>query len=356
MLIYRAWLYSKDEEQQEQEQERQEEEIETEEDGSAEEDENGDEAPVETDENVEDKASVPMLKSSGIFRNVDHNKKLYQVWYNSLNEVTSEMIHSINNDYDDPMKSEFSERWTGCNSREELDYMLKYGWPEGVKKAQELGGSMQTPRLKNIRRIKKKTDFGDHVDMQMIYSGQLDVAWQKSQREASPNQTGNAITLLVNIDENSGVCAEEMFWAGAVAIRLIDMLVTTGRNVRVLAYQKGARCYINGYGSEAIYVVKEYQESLDIGKLMVILGLAGFFRKYGFYSILSAPFKVASGLGRSNNYYIPQLLLDREPKANIIKVKKAYNKEEAEIFLNEFATNIEKNITTLTNENEVETY
>lgn len=361
MLIYRAWPYSsKEEECQQEEQTPQELELENE-------DEEDDKEPIEVDgdeEEEEDKeAPTPKVKSlevdpeSKIYRNVDHDKKLYQVWYNSLEEVTSEKMHKVNKFFGDPMtENNYSQRWTGCNSREELDNMLRSGWPEGVKKAEELGGSLQVPRLRNIRRLKKRSDFGDHVDMQMIYSGQLDIAWQKSQRENSPNKTGNAITLLVNIDENCSVSAEEMFWSGAVAIRLIDMLIQTGRNIRILAFQKGRRTYENNYGQESIYVVKEYTEQLDIGKLMVILGLAGFFRKYGFVSILSAPYKVNYGLGCADHSGIPHLLADREPLANIIYVKKAYDKEDAERLLTEFATNLEESIINLTKDNEVETY
>lgn len=283
-----------------------------------------------------------------IYRNTDKETSVYQVWYESLEDVLSEQISDANKDNSDsPSNKSFSMSWDGCKSLEELRDMLKFGWKEGVQKAEELEGSLKVPRLKNIRRVKKRSDFGDHVDMQMIYSGQLDLAWQKSQRENSPNQTGNAITLLVSIDENCSKSSDEMFWSGAVAIRLIDMLILTGRSVRVLAYQKANGCYTNSYGHEAIYVAKEYMEQLDVNKLMVILGLSGFFRTYGFLSILSSEFKAAWGLGRSYKA-LPKLLTDREPLENIIRVKKAYSKEDAQEVVNEFAINLEENINKLT--------
>ena len=83
---------------------------------------------------------------------------------------------------------------------------IREGWPEGVKMANEIKeelGNVELPSAPCIKRKRRRGDFGEEVDMQKVYSGQLDTAWTQIQKA---DTYGNPIITIRSQTNGSCMC------------------------------------------------------------------------------------------------------------------------------------------------------
>ena len=273
-----------------------------------------------------------------IYRNIDQSKRRYQAWYTSLAELLSETpqesnLRLIGEGVVDPTR--LPKNRYGVGSAKELDQLILNGWHEGVGIADRLTVELETPRLKNVRRVKRRGDFGDSIDMQAVYGGSIDRAWETTRREISISESGSAITLAVELSCSWNYMAHELYWTGAAAIKLVDALIESGRSVQIIGYLSSTDAF-NGQISDAeiCFTAKEYTEVADISKLMTILGHAAFYRYYGFRAYAAAPLVVKRNLGLPLYGVLPQMILDREPVNSIIRVSRVFSQSAAQQMIN----------------------
>lgn len=180
--------------------------------------------------------------------------------------------------------------------------LAKKPWKEGVQKATSNLDNMVAPRSQKKRRKMRRGAFGDEVDMQSIWTGNVDRAWSTMKKERIASGRKN-VRLIVQISDNALVSANELFWRGAAAIALTNAFRSSGYNVRVDA----ASACIGAYTAERskvvveIVTVKPYHMPLDMDRLASMLCFAGFFRSYIFRAILCNNKKVCESMGRNED-------------------------------------------------------
>ena len=184
---------------------------------------------------------------------------------------------------------------TGADAME----VFKKGWPKGLARADKELGHIELPRLPSVKRKRKRRDFGDELDIHRTYRGDHDKAWSTTERRRVPASAGGRVTLFLNYGIMSGESAEQLFWRGALAAKLVDALEATGRRVQIVIHNTIRQCVYNADESRFVHsiTVKQYGGSMTIDKVIAVTGCAAFFRVVGFKLMLSHKEKGTSGLG-----------------------------------------------------------
>lgn len=248
--------------------------------------------------------------------------------YDCLSDMTSEVVHSCQT-YDLEKDRHNCKSWYGADSIEEVIDIIERGWSEGLDKAQKDLSVVELPRLTNVRRRRARASFGDDIDMQRVYAGDLDRAWGTTHREIGLNQTHQRAVIVCNVSTACSMSADEFFWRGAVTTMIADTLVNSGRPVKIVGYAWGRRAYTNGGDQKFIMTVKDYDEPMLPEKVIATLGFAGFFRYYGFKQILSAPQEATMGLGTPVQGRLPDEVAEEYP-CEFIVIEDIWNKTAAQ--------------------------
>lgn len=222
--------------------------------------------------------------------------------FNSLEEFMGVEEHSKNrNHYIVKTKYEDRDDWlgVGINTVPELKKEIKNGWPQGVRKMMELKEKIEYNLLppKVLRKRKSRGDFGDEIDIQRVYAGDLERAWTRSTRQMVVGIP--VVRVLVSIGGLASRSAEDLFYKGVGAAILTDILEEQGYRVEIVAYSR-VKDILEGNPREQMYIelpVKEAKEPLDLQRITIITALSGFFRYYMFKTRLSLPCKITSYMG-----------------------------------------------------------
>ena len=221
--------------------------------------------------------------------------------FDSLTDYMAVKVAKVNKDLaEHTLRAERGEEWFGIDGGgpEIADAVWK-GWPKGLKKTRELIDKIRPhlPLARDRRRKREFADSGDDLDIQRVYSGNLDTAWTRTRRRMS---SGSAtITLKTSITGSCGKSTAALFYKGAVAAIVTDALEAAGYRVAVVGYDHTESAFPNGpkLNNYAEIPFKAASEPLDLERLIACTGLAGFLRWYGFKQVMSIPSKVGTGLG-----------------------------------------------------------
>jgi hypothetical protein len=135
--------------------------------------------------------------------------------------------------------------------------------------------------------------------MSRVWAGRVDVAWQRCEREQRIGP--QSVCILVKIGGIASVSAETLFWRGAAALRLADLLTEAGYNVELEAAHTSA--HVSDSDGFALQVpIKEATAPLDLNSLAVVVCLAGFFRYTVFRAMCACPGHVGGGFGSTVSY------------------------------------------------------
>jgi hypothetical protein len=272
-----------------------------------------------------------------IYRNVNTQTQTYELWYDSLDELTRERVSAVNRDHGDVGVTQFgSVQKFGVRTRAELDQLTRDGWEVGARRIAQLGRQLVAPKLKNVRRVRLRADFGDSLDIQRVYAGELDRAWDRTRRDIISSKVGNALTIAVNLSASWDYDADDLFWSGAAAVRLVDLLTQSGRSVRVLGYAGSYGIFEDSRvrHAHAVFVAKEYTDPADLAKLATVLAHAAFFRGYCWDAWCTIDARANGWLGSPINS-APPLIVEREAKNNVLDIQRVYCQTDAQALLGE---------------------
>ena len=268
----------------------------------------------------------------------DKNDRLHEFKnFTSINDVlSSEVTDSSNLSHlESSMTQNQNElSWWGIKKGNGNDVLKlsKYGWKEGREKAErEFSNKITIPKMPSIVRHRVWSDQGDAVDMQKVYSGQTDRAWQRARR-GKLSGIKTHVLLLIDIGGNCTRNHEEFYWRGVLAALLADKLSLSGRSVKIVVGQNGNRPYRSNeapQSSEINIVIKEFDEILNMDSLICSTALSGFFRSVGFKTILLGSNKCTGGLG-SHRDYTGEGVIENHPNLARITINNIWTKESAE--------------------------
>lgn len=227
--------------------------------------------------------------------------------FDSVADFQNLEVHKVNQGHVIPQNNFGGRRnWlgSGIDSLSELKTILADGWNEGVKRAKKIQSHFQKelvipPQTVNRRR-RVHGDHGDEIDMQKVYSGELDKSWatcRRTQFVAKP-----VIKIMTNIGGNSKRTGDELFYKGVCSAVLTDLLESNGYRVEVIGYQHTAKPFLDVDAPRYTYqeiVFKRADGPLDFNRLLTCTALSGWYRYHGFKADLSYPSKVRGGLGVS---------------------------------------------------------
>jgi len=177
-------------------------------------------------------------------------------------------------------ETRYGKKWFGadCANGRDVERVMNSGWKEGQTRMEKMRSKIGNVELVPIDRRRRpvRTDMGDIVDMPSVWSGRLDIAWKTAKRRTT--QGPQKIELCANMLCSGGEDADVLFWRGAAAATLADILEQAGYMVRlVIAF--GGKEYTNGDVSCRI-IVKDHGMPLDVATTSAVI-LPGFFRALG---------------------------------------------------------------------------
>jgi hypothetical protein len=211
--------------------------------------------------------------------------------------------------------------WYGIpQHQEKVRELISLGWTDGAQKLEKRRDNVQgenLPEPVSMKRRRKWSDSGDVLDITRTYAGSME-AWQKCER--MPTNTRRYVEILCNLSINSEIRAETIFYRGAAALILADMMTNAGYAVKIAATVAVGNMFTQHRKIALdIMTVKDYSAPLDIQSLASVLCLAGFFRLAWFQLATTHIDAIDSSLGSARRI---EDVIDLEPHqvANIDSV------------------------------------
>jgi hypothetical protein len=226
-----------------------------------------------------------------------------------------------------------SEWMGGLHNWKEAAAVLEKGWPEGAERLRALTAklSAQLPQAKSIRRKLTWADAGDEICRDRLQSGQLDSCWRTMRRSQFVGP--QTVAIETTWGGHYGQTAEELFWQGAAAAVMTDILEEAGYRVEVYANRVSER---RGHRHCIRVKVKEADMPLRLDGVAAVLCHAGIFRTFGFLCIEQAKFDVGDwghGHGSELNRRDAEVLNDGTESIHIGSIS---TESQAEEFIRRF--------------------
>lgn len=228
---------------------------------------------------------------------------------------------------------EMDNWWGWEDGYEGLLKRLETGWIEGLNLAKQYIEAFDIPQMRGVRRKRIRKQFGDSIDMQSVYAGNIDRAWETTERINADVKGRQHSTILVELSTHCNIDWKKAFWRGAVATLLSDAMQRTGKGVEIIV-----KAYVTGLyqTSRKHYcysvVVKGFGQPLDVETLIAATSV-GFHRGLGFKAKCLGNLSIDEGFGRPTTTYIPDYFKD--PHNTLIHITDIWNKEDANNFLKE---------------------
>ena len=182
-----------------------------------------------------------------------------------------------------------SEWMGGMHNWKEATAILGNGWPEGAERLRALAGKLSTqlPQAKSIRRKVTWAEDGDEICRDRLQAGQIEQCWRTMRRSpfVAPQTVANETTWGGHYQQT----AEELFWQGAAAAVVTDILEEAGYRVELYANRVSEE---RGQRHCTRLKVKEADMPMRLDGVAAVLCHAGIFRTFGFLCIEQAEFDV----------------------------------------------------------------
>ena len=160
--------------------------------------------------------------------------------------------------------------WYGFATQQAGIDAFRHGWPEGAERLEAALRDVTTDvRILSRKRKSEWADTGDDVDMQRVWSGGIDRAFRRTRRQhrTSPG----TVTIAVSQAISSGTPSDQLFWAGAAALRLAMNLENAGHTVEIVANTVCTNLTISGKSGAVTIVAKAAGAPIDLGALAGIV-------------------------------------------------------------------------------------
>jgi len=172
--------------------------------------------------------------------------------------------------------------------------IFETGWPEGANRLKAMVEKLaaEIPPAKSVRRRLRWSDDGDEVSKDRLNGGQVDSCWRTTRRELS--EGSEVVTLETNWGGPCNVAAEQLFWQGAAAACLTDVLEEAGYRVEVYA----TNCSDHHHGKTVVRVrLKEADQPTRLDTLAAVMCHAGVYRIFGLSAKEQANFPINNNYG-----------------------------------------------------------
>jgi hypothetical protein len=174
--------------------------------------------------------------------------------------------------------------WTAQHCKQ----VIVAGWPVALTKMHEMAGKLSAhlPHAEGVARKIVRSDSRGRLDIHAVNSGRLSVAWVSKRRTVT--RAPLPVQILVDIADHAGVNASNLLWRGVAAMTLSQLLQKAGYLVGIQA-AIGANVYTPVRHEALVLIdVKPIGQRLDMSTLSSTIGFPGFFRHFGFFTLVAA--------------------------------------------------------------------
>ena len=241
-------------------------------------------------------------------------------------------------------KANGRDDWLGAPNVTELHNRLERGWADGVKRLEQIA-TRELSAPASVRRRRVRGDAGDELDMQAVWRGDLNRAWSRTRRA---NRVGSrTVSIVIDLAASAGVTSDKLFWRGASALRLAQLLTESGYSVALYGAAGVNRADSSGKLNMAQLVeIKSEDSPLDMDKLAALTAMAGFFRTSLFAGIIYAADQFGKtpdyGLGTPGPEHIKKAVEQLPIPQNVIIQRNVLNEQAANDWIDEALKQIEE--------------
>ena len=234
-------------------------------------------------------------------------------------------------------REDSAQEWLGAPNVKELQNRLQNGWADGVKKIEQIA-TRELSAPASVRRRRFKSDQGDELDMQAVWRGDLSRSWSRTRRA---NRVGSrSVTIVIDLCASAGVTSDRLFWRGASALRLAQLLTESGYSVALYGGFGGSRSDASGKLTVGqLAEIKSQDSPLDMDKLAALTAMSGFFRTSLFAGIHFACDQYGQdtdwGLGKPSPEHIKAAVKLLPVPQNVIIQKDVLNEKAANDWIDE---------------------
>ena len=193
---------------------------------------------------------------------------------------------------------------------------------------EEVYATCNLPEPTDVRRQQVWAEDGDELDYDKLMSGEIESMWRTTKKNGKGFNP--QATLMVSWGGNCNVDADALFWSGAVAIILSDLLEDAGYRTEIVGAMGGLQQ--SGEYTCSSVCVKELDEPLRTDAVAGALCSAGVFRTVGFKAILAADTEIGFTLGKNVSLeQMPEgMVNEATPFAdNMFVIRQCLTKEDA---------------------------
>ena len=187
-----------------------------------------------------------------------------------------------------------AQRYGCITHSSDAEALVAKGWAEGAERIDALRRTLRSTVKPPLSRKRRQiwSDDGETLDADRALAGQWDTAFRTTKRAMV--RAPAMVSILVNWGGNWSVAAEQLFWQGAQAVVLSDILEDAGYRTRITAV--GAVDSYRNVKASVIHV-KDHGEPLRIDAVASIICHGGVYRCFGFAQTVLAPWDVGGSLG-----------------------------------------------------------
>lgn len=269
----------------------------------------------------------------------------YHQWYDSYEEMAILVPELCKRNTHNQASSKACRdpQWLGVQSRDKMRSLVAHGWPAYRNSMNQciriLNESVSTELASSAltmsrRRKRKRSDYGDTLDIHRVWSGELDRAWERPVKKFTHSFSQKYLTLFVNLTGASMQRSEDGVWRSAVAAVICDVYIRAGYNVEIWAGSVSTRTYGCSKIHKSHYAVrvKEYTQPIHEDRLATVISMP-YFRTLGFEMMEAADWDLNYGYGAPGTG-MPLPLQERAARGErVIAVDEAWSFGEARVQL-----------------------
>jgi hypothetical protein len=227
-------------------------------------------------------------------------------------------------------------RWTGRELADWAALEESFGrpWAEGLATIREFRDELAAANLPTPKTRKRRARWSDtegEIDPDRVLAGEP-AFYRDVKRDDIHGPT--TITILCQMGGVCKVAARDLFWRGAAAAALVDILEAAGYSCEVVVWSRADGCYDHGQPDVfRSFRLKEAGDPLDLDTLAC--GLSSWFFRLVMLGVTYAANVVgqtpSDGKGTTNHYlggYRKYLDVD-DGKARVLELGGVYSRDEA---------------------------
>lgn len=223
--------------------------------------------------------------------------------------------------------------WIGTRTYKEFVDKLENGWPElreqlvSMLSDMELDVPLVTNNIITRRRKRVRRDHGDTIDMQRVYNGHLDTAWEVPVRTEHVAVNNKRITLAFDICSSCAIDNSDAMWRAALCLLLADKLAAAGRVFEIWVTASARDVWTNGPSRLwQGWCVKSSQDPIVMDRLCAMVSV-GYLRTVGFIGMRAHTWNTTDYLGYPANEGLPATLRKRQEDGEaVLRIGECYSK------------------------------